>query len=173
MLAMQFNGFTWPNNPSDCRLELKRDVAVHKYPGGGYSLEEMGASRRVFSGQGEFYGENAYTDIINLIQVYETGGAGLLVHPVVELQQALFTELTLIEEPRANYVAYSFAFEEDGVTAAQPMTSAGEKVCMVLEGNTLWDIAEQYGVQVEILLALNPWIINPNRLTAGKRVVLP
>lgn len=172
MMAMQYKDFVWPNNPSSCYLELKKEIVTHKYPGSGYQLEELGEGQRVFRGQGEFYGEFAYTYMGSLVRTYEQGGPGTLIHPVLELRQAYFTELTLLEEPRENYVAYSFVFQEEGRLEEAEKNGSGDGAYMVRMWESLWDVAEKCGTSVEFLLELNPWIRNPNRLEIGRQVAL-
>ncbi len=43
----------------------------------------------------------------------------------------------------------------------------------VKRGDTLWGIANTYGVTLTALLNVNPQIKNPNRIAVGERVTLP
>lgn len=173
MLNMRFKEFVWPNNPHSCSLTTVREVATHKYPGSSYRLENMGVRRRVLSGSGEFYGENAYKTMKELLQVFQKEGAGRLIHPVIEMNQAVFSELELLQEPRADYVAYRFVFLEDGFGMTSDSAAvSGARTHVVINGQNLWEIAALYGTTVQQLLTLNGWIQNPNMLAAGKQVAL-
>lgn len=172
MMPMRYKDFVWPNNPSSCYLELKKEVATHKYPGNSFQLEELGEGQRIFRGQGEFYGEFAYTYMESLVRTYEEKGPGALIHPVLELRQAYFTELTLLEEPRENYVAYTCVFQEDGSIEEAGTELSATEGYTVRMWESLWDVAEKCGTTVELLLSLNPWIRNPNRLELGRQVKL-
>lgn len=173
MLNMRFKDFVWPNNPHSCSLTTMRDVATHKYPGYSYRLENLGMGRRVLSGNGEFYGENAYKTMKELLQVFQQEGAGRLIHPIIEMNQAIFSELELVQEPRADYVAYRFVFLEDGSgTVTDSGTSGSARTHVVKSGENLWEIAALYGTTAQQLLTLNSWIQNPNKLTTGKQVLL-
>lgn len=174
MMAMRFKKFIWPNNPARCSYQVRRNTAIHKYPGGGYSVEDLGEARRILTGSGEFYGENAYETMLELLRVYEQPDAGVLVHPILQFQQAYFTELSLIQEPRKDYVAYQFTFVEDILNGGAEMEPEvpGGSYYTVQEGQTLWDISRLCGVTVIDMMEMNPWIFNPNTLKAGERVRL-
>ena len=79
-------------------------------------------------------------------------------------------------EFRERYDGYS---EELAAVSAAPAeterrTSGGqENVCTVVSGDTLWGIAQRYGVALEKLLRANPGIKNPNLIRVGDRVVIP
>lgn len=174
MLNMRFKDFIWPNNPYSYSLTTSRELATHRFPGRGYCLEDMGKGIQVLTGEGEFYGAGAYETMGALLRVFEDGGAGILVHPVIRMKRALFQELELLQEPREDYVRYRFSFWEDGSgveVLQQKSGSSGSH--SVQAGESLWQIAERYNTTVEELLNANHWIKNPNVLTAGKRVVIP
>lgn len=172
MLCMRFKDFVWPNNPYSCSLTTRRETAYHKFPGGGYSLEDLGMGLRKLSGTGEFYGPGAYESMKKMLKVFYEGGTGRLIHPVIQFQQAVFAELELLQEPREDYVLYRFTFWEE--SGQQPLTDAVGSVGnhQVQEGESLWEIAAMYGTTASALMAYNPWIQNPNVLTAGKTVVI-
>lgn len=50
--------------------------------------------------------------------------------------------------------------------------NSGNRVHVVRSGDTLWQIAQQYGVTVNQLLAINH-LANPNRLTVGQIIKIP
>ena len=172
-MLMRYKDFIWPNNPYTCAMTTVRDVASHKFPGGGYSLEDMGMARRVLSGTGEFYGPQAYSTMKKLMKVFSQEGAGPLVHPVLELSQAIFAELELVQEPREDYVLYRFVFLEDGqLHGGKTGGGATQSLHVVTQGETLWEIAAAYGTSAQALAEGNPWIINPNLLPQGAEVAV-
>ena len=87
-------------------------MGARKVPFGRYHLQDLGPAQRVMRGEGEFVGEGAYGEFKKLATVFYAGGPGLLVHPVWQTSKAYFVELSLRQEPRADYVGYSFAFWE-------------------------------------------------------------
>lgn len=101
----------------------------------------------------------------------------MLVHPVWQTASAYFTELTLTQEPRDDYVAYRFTFcEAPGVrrvpgAADDSLSQAiGKRFCEVGAGQTLWEICTAYRLSMQALLRLNPQIAKPNSVAAGTRV---
>lgn len=174
MLNMRYKDFVWPNNPFQCSLTSRRETVTHKFPGGGYYLEDLGKGLRILTGTGEFFGYGAYENMQKLIDVFEKGGAGKLIHPVIQLKQAIFRELELLQEPREDYVLYRFAFWEDDSQVLGTANSAGGTGSHeVQNGESLWEIAARYGTTAENLLAVNGWIQNPNVLQPGKQVLIP
>lgn len=52
-------------------------------------------------------------------------------------------------------------------------TKTASSYYTVKRGDTLWGIANTYGVTLTALLNVNPQIKNPNRIAVGERVTLP
>ncbi|MBQ2925658.1 MAG: DNA circularization N-terminal domain-containing protein, partial [Ruminiclostridium sp.] len=109
---MQYKGYVWPHNPRTYTIRYQRQVAVHKVPFGRYAMQDLGLTRRVMTGEGEFYGPTAYEEFKKLASVFYEGGAGPLIHPVWQSSKAYFVELALAQEPRKDYVRYTFTFWE-------------------------------------------------------------
>ena len=176
MLKMRFGSFVWPNNPRTYTLSCKRQTAVHKIPMGGFAVQDLGRTATVMQGEGEFFGAGAYDTFQELLSVFQKGGQQMLVHPVWQTASAYFTELTLTQEPRDDYVAYRFTFCEApgaaGSGAADDSLShaIGKRFCEVGAGQTLWEICTAYRLSMQALLRLNPQIAKPNSVAAGTRV---
>lgn len=96
-------------------------------PSGATTSRIWGPAQRVMRGEGEFVGEGAYGEFKKLATVFYAGGPGLLIHPVWQTSNAYFVELSLRQEPRADYVGYSFAFWEgyDGHSTGVQVTGGG------------------------------------------------
>ena len=124
--------------------------------------------------------------------MFRQEGPGLLVHPVWPAERAYFVELQVTQQPLPDYVKYRFAFWEDwdgyesaltenddggtapwtgGQSGAQ--TTSGGGVYTVKKGDTLWGIAQRWGVSLQALIAANPGIKNPNLIYPGDKVVIP
>ena len=176
--------YVWPHNPRVYTIEYHRDMAVQKFPMGVYHLQDLGLANRVMEGEGEFVGEGAYSQFGQLANVFYDSGPGLLVHPLWQTASAYFVELRLEQEPRPDYVRYSFAFwEASGLYsgAVQEVTRTGEAASggnggvlshTVEQGDTLWAISARYGVGMTELLARNRQIRNPNLILPGEKVTV-
>ena len=190
LAPMRYKDFIWPHNPRTYTIEYRREMGVHKVPFGRYHLQDLGPARRVMKGEGEFVGEEAYKQFKDLASVFYSEGPGVLVHPVWQAANVYFVELALAQEPRRDYVRYTFTFWEsyDGY---QPYArrveeaggespgedrekggGSGEKWHTVAKGETLWGIARSNGVELTTVIALNPQLRNPNLIRLGERVRL-
>lgn len=188
LTPMRYKEYIWPHNPATYSITYERQVAVHKVPFGRYYMQDLGLGCRVMRGQGEFSGKNAYGEFKKLASVFYSGGPGLLIHPLWQISNAYFTSLKLEQEPRPDYVRYSFEFREryDGYneelsvrnsseegSGAAVASSGQENTCTVVSGDTLWGIARRWNVSLESLLEANPGIKNPNLIRPGDKVVIP
>ena len=185
LTPMQYKGYVWPHNPRTYRITYQRQVAVQKVPFGRYALQNLGLTRRVMEGEGEFFGPEAYDEFRKLASVFYQEGPGMLIHPVWQASQAYFVLLELAQQPLENYVRYRFAFWETspldtslirvsgGSGSAGTGTKTASSYYTVKRGDTLWGIANTYGVTLTALLNVNPQIKNPNRIAVGERVTLP
>ena len=123
---MRFKNFVWPHNPRVYSIAFERKLAVHKIPFGRYRVQSLGQTRRVLRGQGEFAGEGAYDTFKALASVFYEETPGVLVHPVWMTTTAWFAGLELRQEPRRDYVAYSFEFWEVVDGDGEGTLSAGQ-----------------------------------------------
>ena len=184
---MRYKGYVWPHNPRVYTIDYEREMAVHKTPFGLYQLQDLGRTNRIMGGGGGFVGEGAYAQFGQLATVFYSEGAGLLVHPLWQVSSAFFVSLRLEQEPRPDYVRYSFAFWEDNdhytglavrdtqiaqeqSAGAEAAGSAEPLYHRVVQGDTLWALAGRYGISLSELVALNPQIKNPNLIRVGEEV---
>lgn len=186
LTPMRYKGYTWPHNPRVYSIDYQRVVAVQKVPFGSYQLQDLGRTRRVMKGEGEFTGEGAYEEFKKLASVFYGGGPGLLVHPLWQVANAYFVALRLEQAPRPDYVRYSFEFWEENSTYSSVITRTVENVRSgdgtaaqsgtqavyhrVVKGDTLWALSRRYGLTLAELIALNPQIKNPNLIRVGEEV---
>ena len=191
LMPMRFKDYTWPHNPEVYAVERRRRMAVHPVPYGGCVVQDLGGTYRVLRGEGVFSGPGAYGEFLRLTEVFREEGAGLLVHPVWQVERAWFVSLTVEEEPLPDYVRYRFEFWEDGngygtalaevtvvededaETAVSESVSGEKETYIVRSGDTMWGIADKYNVSLAALIAVNPQIRNPNLIYPGDKVVLP
>lgn len=183
LTPMRYKDYIWPHNPRVYTIDYERVIAEHKVPYGLYHLQDLGRGHRVMRGEGEFVGPDAYAQFGALANVFYSQGPGALIHPLWQTANAYFVELSLKQEPRPDYVSYSFAFwedlgyydtalgkEESAERSEQGTGESGQFVHTVVKGDTLWAIAKEYDVTVEQLLQLNPQIKNPNLIRVGQEV---
>lgn len=188
LAPMRYKTFVWPHNPRTYTIEYERRMAAHDVPHGRRRLEDMGLAHRVMRGEGEFVGPDAYDKFRELACLFYETTPGVLVHPVWQAVNAYFVELALEQEPRADYVRYSFAFwecaDEERAIGLKETTAAssgaGEEESSgqsktavyhtVVRGDTLWQIGRDHGVALTDLIAWNPQIKNPNLIYPGEKV---
>lgn len=187
LAPMRYKDYTWPHNPRTYSIDYQRALAVHKTPFGRYQLQDLGLGHRVMEGEGEFVGPGAYEEFQRLACVFYEDGPGLLVHPLWQVANAYFVSLRVEQEPRPDYVRYTFTFWEEhglynglatrvtGGAAGQEEPGAAQGTGQavyhrVARGETLWALAGRYGVSLAELVALNPQIKNPNLIRVGEEV---
>lgn len=191
LTPMRFKDYTWPHNPEVYAVERRRRLAVHPVPYGRCVVQDLGGTYRVLRGEGVFAGAGAYEEFRKLAEVFRQEGAGLLVHPVWQAEQAWFASLTVEEEPLPDYVRYRFEFwedwtgygagltevevvaEDDAETAEFNEAGGDREPYIVRKGDTLWGIAKKCGVSLTALISANPQIRNPNLIYPGDEVKLP
>ena len=192
LTPMRFKDYVWPHNPEVYEVERQRRLVVHRIPFGRCVIQDLGGMYRVLRGEGVFAGDGAYEQFRQLAEVFQEGGAGILVHPVWQTERAWFASLQVTEEPLPDLVRYSFEFWEDwsgydgrlaevnisSVDSPEDMTAKTtaeqeRTVYIVRKGDTLWGIAKRYGVKLAALITANPQIRNPNLIYPGDRVNIP
>ncbi len=172
--SMRFKNYIWPHNPHNFEIHYERRVCKMKLPFSGFVVQDLGDCARVFSGEGEFCGENAYEEFRKLASVFAQGGVGVLVHPLWPSVNVVFESLSLTQEPIENYVRYSFSFVEYSSGSGETQTSdeviqSTEKASYtVRENESLGELASGMGVSADKLMKLNPSIKNPNVLGVGQ-----
>lgn len=182
---MRYKDYIWPHNPKVYEVEFRRAVAVNKVPFGRYFMQSMGMSYRILKGEGEFAGDGAYEEFKKLATVFYDDEPGILTHPVWQSSNAYFVNLSLKQEPEADYVSYSFEFWEtwtgyEGTArklSSQASTSDSSSTASsegtyhtVVSGDTLWGISAKYGISLGSIISLNPQIKNPNLIYPGDKI---
>lgn len=183
---MRYRDFVWPHNPRIYSIEYEKVMATNKVPFGYYLLQDLGRTRRVMRGEGEFIGPKAHNYFGALANTFYESGSGTLIHPLWQVADAYLVELKLEQMPRPDYIKYSFVFwenldmhndyltylESDSVVGESESSDGLASIHTVVAGDTLWGIAKLYGLSLEGLVALNPQIKNVNLIYVGDEVNL-
>lgn len=109
MANLTYKTFTWPQNPHtyhDCFVREPR----YLLSGEDTVFGGMSAKKRTITGEGVFFGPNAYTQFLQLVQIFEDAQPGTLTHPIWGSCNCYLTRLELTQEPRDHYVSYRFTF---------------------------------------------------------------
>ena len=61
---MRYKDYVWPHNPRTYTIDYERRMAAQKVPFGRYHLQDLGLTRRVMKGEGEFVGPTAYEETL-------------------------------------------------------------------------------------------------------------
>lgn len=168
-LPMQFRYYRWRNNPYEITIQYTRIVQEQHQPCYASVIQNLGKQSRIITGKGVFLGSDCQEQFDELASQLEQGGEGLLILPGKAPMRAVFVSLKLIGETRPGQISYSFQFQE------VPTKKADGDIKYYLvrkEGETLWHVAAQCGVTVDVLRIQNQvqW---PNALPIGLRLVLP
>jgi hypothetical protein len=112
---IRYKDFTFPHNPETTGFRCDRSYIKHKYPElSGSELEDFGANAIIITGDGYFFGENAYTDFHKLYKQYVRNGVGDFRHPVfTEVTRGLMTNLEGTISPEKDAIKYSFEIVAD------------------------------------------------------------
>lgn len=109
MIKMSFKDYLWPQNPHTYRDEMTRTPHYEVVDG---VTEYVGISpviRRI-TGEGTFFGDNAYQNFMDLMDLFEDPKPGYLEHPYWGRCYCYFTMLELTQEPKEGCVSYKFGF---------------------------------------------------------------
>lgn len=112
---IKYKKFRFPYNPATSTYKIGRSYVEHKYPElMGNELEDFGPNACVITGEGEFFGNKAYSNWRKLLKEFKKSGVGNVSHPVfTDITRGLMTSLQASLEPRPNYVRYTFEIVAD------------------------------------------------------------
>lgn len=112
MEKLSYKTFVWPTNPHTYQEESIREGEYSKDDAGNDVFEGMGYLKRIITGSGAFFGETAAADFRKLAALFEETTAGNLEHPLWGIRYCYFTGLEMTQEPKENYIAYKFTFQQ-------------------------------------------------------------
>lgn len=167
LALMRYKGFTFRCNPTS--LEILRDSSLVTYikPSQGEEKSELSPECRVIRGKGELRGKDCIEEYEKLCKLQAKGGVGVLSLPVVKPFKAYFKKLDMEADVTPDRISFSFEFVEAESFYVKDNTA---KLHLVLEGETLFDIAYDFGVSVDSLVKLNPSVKRPDELRVGEEI---
>ena len=182
--AMQYRDFVWPNNPRVFTVEYRRTLHSYKLPFSGYVVQDLGLTNKIIRGEGEFTGPDAYDNFRRLAALFEDSRGGRLIHPVWPDMEAYFAKLSLRQEPREDYISYSFEFWEylnskfADVNDAIDTTDYGRaddknraRYYSAGERDTLRTVAAKNSITLTQIMRLNPELTKPDEFLPVGRLV--
>lgn len=111
MNRMTFGMYTFPYNPESLKISHSRRVITRFSPFCGSLADDYGLEAVRVSGEGEFSGTTAETELETLVREFKTGGKRILVVGG-EIFPAYFESLTVIRGAETRAVRFHFEFVE-------------------------------------------------------------
>lgn len=121
MEKMRFKTFIWPQNPHTYRENFLREPVYVRNDADIIVFAGMGPMIRTITGQGVFFGDEAFASFRALAELFTNDSAGTLQHPLWGTRNVRFTELELTQEPKEDYISYRFTFREADDSGAIPV----------------------------------------------------
>lgn len=169
LMGMSFGTFQFPQNPVKLQITLERSLKEAVLPFWGSSLQDLGKKRRKISGEGYFTGESCRQDFARLRALFEKGIPDCLRLPGQAPFLAAPESLTFTGMSGKDLLGYRFVFTEvKSGTHGFPRGTITAR-----EGDSLWNLAQEWEVPVEELLAANPGLEDMGYLLEGEEVRLP
>ncbi len=169
LAPMRFMGYTWLNNPKSIDVSNGKKVVHIGVPYGDDISQFFGEKIAVISGVGELYGTDCLKQYEKLYDIYTKGESGILCLPQLKPVRACFEKLRVVADDIPNVIRYEFRFS---TLPNDDEHVACNSVHIVKNGESLWDIASEYGVDVYTLCELNRDIMFINEPQEGTRVRL-
>lgn len=120
MEKMRFKTFTWPENPAEFAASYVREPVYETLQDKSVVFRGLSPVKRSFTGKGVFTGSNAYASFQSLAALLSQSGTGQLVHPVWGTFTVYLMAVDLAQEPREDFVRYTFTFREADSSGAIP-----------------------------------------------------
>lgn len=168
LVPMRFKGVEWRHNPGELSFECDKQVNELKTPNGTAYIQNMGRKNMKIRGSGELFGEDCLEQFRSLLDLFKQSGSGILAIPYIKPVCAVFESLKVLGMPKPDILSYSFVFRE----VMEYVQTDPKKLHITAEGENLWDISYLYGISVDELVRLNPWVKRPDELSAGAEVAL-
>lgn len=166
LTRMRFGPFRFPVNPAELTV-VREGKTAESVTALGARFSYLGEKRVRVRGNGYFTGENAMGTYLRFEALF--GRTETLFLPGRAPMEAVLQGISLIGVRDENTVQYAFEFTgvlPDG--RPRPGTAVRAK-----GGESLWDVAERFGVSVDALCERNPRLPCITELREGEEVILP
>lgn len=112
---IRYKNFVFPYNPERTAFKCGRTYIQHKYPSlAGAELEDFSVDAISITGEGVFFGKDAYKAFRQLYKTYKRKKIGKVSHPVfTDVTRGLMVNLEGNVEPELNVIHYSFEIIAD------------------------------------------------------------
>ena len=110
MANLSFGSITWRHDPTTFSVSGRRTPHYSKAQDGTVSFSGMGSVECRISGTGVFLGRDAWKDYLALEKQLDAAAPTALTHPRWGSCKAYLSELKMTEEPKNEYISYSFTF---------------------------------------------------------------
>lgn len=168
LMPMKFKSFVWPVNPT--QLEIKENKVIQEIfvPFSKTKGKKTGKVNRQVTGRGYFTGAGSMRTFQELQKVFYQNGGGSLQLPNQLPFMAVMENLVFVGKTGENVVEYSFSFSEQ----SKPPKTQAKQIITEQEGDSLWEIANQFAVSIDKLIERNPHIRDIHYLKAGEKMVI-
>lgn len=167
LVPMRFKGFSWHHNPREITFECGRKVNEHKSPFGKAYIQDTGRKNMIVKGVGELYGTDCMEQFDRLLQLFKSGGQGVLAIPKLTPIYAIFESIKILGEPKPDVLTYSFVFRE-----VMERKTDVKSFSYIAKNETLWDISHKFDISIDELVALNIHIKRPDIVLDGSVIKL-
>ena len=153
---MSYKDFVFPINPSVIRIESDRKISRTECAGGFEITADAGEKAIVISGEGEFFGRDCIKDFDRLNS--KMGDAGILYLPSKKPILAFLESLEMICSDIEDVIGYKFRFIE----CSESRNHKNSQDIYGDDKKSLWDISYETGINIDILVQMNPHIRRPD-----------
>ncbi len=166
---MRFAGVYLSHNPRELKIERRKNVSARDYTLDSRTFLISDDVSSVL-GKGELFGENCMSDLAVLQTLRKDNKISILAMPNFGAHPAVLTKLLVIAGKKTDRVEVEFGFRLTDAKKHPEITF--EDTYYALAGESLWEVSEYYGADINELVRLNPQIPDIRDLRAGEEVKL-
>ena len=163
--TLRYAGYCWPHNPLKIYADHKLIAQTETTLDAAVRVVSAASDLSRISGEGEIVGKDCVAQWKALEKLFERHKKGVLCLPGFEPFTAYFTKLCVVGDATPDLLRYTFEFMRCN---EEQLATFRYHICK--QGETLFDIAYDYGCDVDALVRLNPRIKSPLELSEGTRV---